>query len=193
MIIKIKNAIKQNISDGVLVDKNLLIGYFKFLNYEYLSEGENSVVFEHVDRPYVLKVFQNDPSYYNYLEFCLCNQNNPFIPTIEPVILWKNHSSGIVKVEKLTKLDKRDKFTIKAIHYIEAELYLYNKVNMPKEREDLYHKEIGEWITNNPKFISLLLQLRLRIKGTGLHFDFTESNIMQRGDQLVIIDALISD
>jgi len=189
-MIKVKNEIKTRLANNEILDKNLIIGYFKFFNYEYLSEGASSVVFEHPTKPYILKVFQNDDAYFNYFEFCLCNQNNPFIPKVKPVLLH-GPNSGIVKIEKLFPIDKRDRFALKAMQWVEAELYLGDKIGLPKFNEDLYHKEIGEWIKNNPAFVSLAKHLRSRTKGTGLHFDFHESNIMKRGDQLVITDALI--
>lgn len=85
-----------------------IIDRFKENGYSNIGSGAFSMIFSKENIDHVYKIYKKDNAYFEYLLFCLNNQNNKFIPKIIEMKKFSNSILGIVKMEKLYPINKND-------------------------------------------------------------------------------------
>lgn len=143
-----------------------------------LGNGYFSTVFQHPTREDVaVKVVAGDTQYLRFLRFASKYPKNPYLPKIYSVT--KHVSSGssyyIVMMEKLRKLpyQKYRKWRVKLKTGNTLAQFSHKLRELSKTCEDKHLREIFKFLYRNQ-----------------FYFDLHGGNVMQRGDQLVIVDPM---
>lgn len=188
-----KRIYKKKQNNGSMPSVNLInfsneltkMGWNKF-------SGAYGIVFIRDDFPYVIKVFNNDPAYFKYLNWVLQHQSNPFVPKIRGKFIKINQYTYAVRMEKLSHLS--DTNIRELDKYVDPELNKKTKIDISKWRNVSklalsanlpYIKEI------EPQLYEVLEYVvkNFTLKSLDLHGD----NIMLRGDVIVITDPVATD
>lgn len=89
------------------------IDFLQKKGWRKIGFGAFGIVFEKLNKNYVIKVYYNDPAYDRFLDFIEQNQNDPHIPKINRRIIRQpkdsrdfNYDYGVVAIEKLGKLER---------------------------------------------------------------------------------------
>jgi hypothetical protein len=149
-------------------------GYRKYL----IGEGFYAGVFARPSDNYVIKIFENDPGYEKFLKYILQNRSNPHVPKIKskPITFLKKYK--IVRIERLTPLDKNNQEHIELyksiINYISdyGKDYTYAEINR-KQLTKQY-----------PQLVDLLQELHKN----KYMLDLNVNNFMLRNTTPVITD-----
>jgi hypothetical protein len=156
--------------------------YLKQYGFKKLKTGSNAIIFSHPKKKYVIKIFGNtDEAYYRFYEFCLRHQDNPHLPKFVGKMVSKNNFS-IVRIERLkpNSIDPKERHKIcQTFHTM-----FYNKVS--NKNDKLYHIDSPYVKMLYPTMELILNDMDL----TRLHSDFGGSDLMMRGQTLVIIDPV---
>lgn len=133
-----------------------LMTKFGFRN---VGAGKYGTVFANDNYPYIIKIFMRDAAYLKWLNFCMQNQGNKWLPKIRGKVIKIGNLFMAVRLEKLTP---------------------YNMKGTPVD-EKLYHDadELGD---PEAKKVVDFLDANARL------LDLHEGNAMMRGSQVVIID-----
>jgi hypothetical protein len=152
------------------------------------GSGAFGAVFWKAGKPYVYKVFFDpDTAYRTYIEWCLKNQHNPFVPKVGKIIKVPGTDIFINKIELLTRADDNVSAVKKYIDYD----YLENvdKDSPFWRRSGMYvsslEKALVSLYKNNRDFRDLIDHLK-----EDWNFDVHWGNYMLRGEQLVVIDPI---
>jgi hypothetical protein len=152
------------------------------LGWHPIGSGYYAQVFEHPNKPYVLKIFVNDHDYLRYLKIIKANKTNPHVPQIigNPVKITRTVNA--VRLEKLTPLTGDEDPIFK--NYVDPDLppELDYALDTDGENQKFAKKHY-------PKLVQLMKAIR-RYSGLGGDLDLNYHNVMRRGDTLVIIDPL---
>lgn len=180
-----------------------------------IASGLYAYVISPRDKPYVWKLWYQDPGYETYLKICMKLQDNPFVPKIikapKEIRLHTKLPSGITPLIRIVKLEKlhhnSSSFTHGTTIRLIKQLMLPSRANVLKNSklsiDSLKQYIIDEGIMSNNELLSEiglklddLLQLCVELisSNANLLTDLHEQNYMFRGDgQLVITDPFISD
>ena len=83
------------------------------LGIKRLGSGSHATVFQHPYRQNIaVKIFTDDPAFITYMEFCLQNRNNPYLPKFYPVA----DGSYVKRIKDRTNLEIFVVFTKKYNH-----------------------------------------------------------------------------
>lgn len=150
------------------------------LGWKPIGSGYWAKVFTHPSKPYVLKIFMDDPYYLTYLKIMQANQKNPHVPKIIGRPVKITPTVNAVRLEKLTPLTSDSDPIFKK--YVDPRLpaNLWNAV-------DIYdsNKEFAE--KNQPQWVQLLKAIDPVIGKRG-DIDLNVENVMKRGETLVLLD-----
>lgn len=161
--------------------------------FKQIGTGGAASVWEHPDLDYVLKVFDNkDHAYMEWVDTCLYYRNNPCLPKfVSPRIFRLNDKLNYVRMEKLTPA---------ATTYGRLCLEIYDAVEkLSKDDEDEYDDEgfnirnypaITNYLQKCPSLLNTIRMIAQMIEQGHGENDCNASNIMLRGDQIVITDPL---
>lgn len=137
--------------------------------FKQIGSGLFAVVLKNKTYPYVLKIYdKNDTGYKHYLDFCIKNQDNPYVPKIKgrPVSI-RDTRYMVIRIETLEPINKGDMRTF----YI-----LWEGVRNGTTTD-----------RNLKKVIDFIEMMKT---DPGIHFDLHQGNVMKRGNQLVVTDPL---
>lgn len=146
------------------------------LKHELVGHGYYAGVFAKPDDPYVIKIYDFDPGYEQYLKYVIANQTNPHVPKLRGRPVRLGNSIKIVRMEKLTPNTTPDQEEIykSIVSYIDdhTKHYQYALINQ-KNIEDKF-----------PKLLPVLDELAENKE----ILDLGKQNIMFRGNIPVITD-----
>ena len=94
----------------------------KSYGWEILGTGNDAVVAEHPDKKYVLKIFDNQSYFSEFLEFVKNHQNNPHLPKFSRFV--RKVPGTDFDYVRMEKLDKIDRINLKLKFFCEL-AYLY--------------------------------------------------------------------
>lgn len=137
--------------------------------FKQVGSGLFAMVMKNDKYPYVLKIYdRNDTGYKHYLDFCLKNQDNPYVPKIKgrptPINKTKYMFIRLEALQPVTSGEARAMFNA------------YESVKMGTSTNK-----------NLKKVVDFVEMMRSE---PDIHFDLHQGNIMKRGNQLVITDPL---
>jgi len=150
------------------------------IGWHPIGSGYWAQVFEHPDKPYVLKIFMDDPYYLRYLQIIKANKDNPHVPRIFGNPVKITPMVNAVRLEKLTPLTGESDPILKK--YVDPELPPELMYALDIEGEN---QEFAE--EHHPKLVQLMQALEPIFSSRG-DSDLHHENVMKRGDTLVIID-----
>lgn len=123
---------------------------------------------------YVIKVFNQDPGYLEYLDYVLANQSNPHVPKIRGRYMKINDDTYAVRMEELTDMDN---------DYRSEDRRILQMI----EGADFRHAAQNAYLQEH---LPQLAQLMRDLDKMGLENDIYYGNVMKRGDTLVITDPV---
>jgi len=97
------------VSQDTIKNQKQVEKYMNNLGYRKIGEGGRALVFAKKGKPYVVKVYQNDKCYEEFLKFARKNQNNPFYPRFyDKVYVLPGGRWKAIKMEKLSPASVND-------------------------------------------------------------------------------------
>ena len=159
---------------------------------ENLKRGSYGIVIL-TNKNYVYKLWTNDPAYDEFIDICMNNQDLPFVPKIAKVKKIKNiflrneHSPDTINVAKVEKLKEIDENIVR-------DWKLFNKLCNKKKSK--FNKDLFKDIIKDDDFLNFVRDAIFGFlkQKTKTELDFQHhGNIMLRGNQYVITDAMVSE
>jgi hypothetical protein len=161
---------------------------------EYISYGAHAMVLRSKDGN-VIKIFEPDPCYMDFLQIVKKNKNNPHFPKVRKIIRFKKgifRGNYGIKMEPLTPLTREEYSNNIGFH-------CFLSINMPRSPYTLNTSdsialdryEATQWAKQNPEFASAIINIS-NIKA-GCREDLHRENIMKRNDTWVITDPYAKD
>lgn len=154
------------------------LGYVQ--DEQVLGQGVSGIVYKRAGDPYVIKVFQEDPAYKNYLEYVMQNQDNPHVPRIRGKLIkpYRDVELYLIRMEPLNPLD------------VYSQQYkLFNDF-----RDYAFHPT-EEFKNNYPDLARILDDIKTLGKNWGkkIIFDLHDENVMVRptDNTLVVTDPVV--
>jgi len=143
------------------------------------TDGYFANIFQHPNYPYVYKVFVDDRGYEKFLKVIRKNQNNPHVPKVRgrPINIGKN--SHAIRMELLQELDGENDPILKK--------YIAPSIE-PKRGYSLFDYLDSD--ENSDYLEEHWPELDFIIGYSGE--DWNSSNVMKRGDTLVVTDPWAS-
>lgn len=142
--------------------KKSLSGYMANHGFKLLGSGKYASVYGNPKYPFVIKVFMKDAAFMKWLEFCLKNKDNPFVPRIKGKVLKITDLVYAIRIEKLESTSFSGPFAKEYQAWMRDSSYKSDDKNI---------QDILDFFTKHKKLLDL-------------HSD----NVMRRGSQLVVID-----
>lgn len=175
------------------------LDYVDFLHtkVKLINDGAYAFVFNvPKNKNIVAKVFKpsEDEAYFTYLEWCLKNQHNPYVPKIHDVFIFdQTHSAdeiGIVFMERLKSI------SMKKYNEFAKNIIVQNK--MSKLFDDDYRdilcnfsdKDWGKICRSKDRNLATFAKFMNRELKGGYGNDCHDGNIMLRGNQVVFTDVI---
>ncbi len=156
-------------------------------DFELLGEGGYASVWTD-DRRSVVKVFENDPCYAMFVNFCRHHRGNPHLPRVTKIYPIKKNS-GIVFME-LLKPSKH--LHDKIIEGAQGYVYWLNQTRLNFAVSERIIKKATDFAEKNGSLSAILDELITECPLDGCRVDLHVNNFMYRGDTLVIIDPFAS-
>ena len=172
--------------------------YIDFLGTQVTLIGDGAYAFVFnvpKNKNIVAKVFKpsEDEAYFTYLEWCLKNQHNPYVPKIHDVFIFDQTYSedeiGIVFMERLKSI------TIKKYgQFAKNIMHQHNIGAGAKDFRDILcsfsDKDWGKICRSKDRNLAAFAKFMNRELKGGYGNDCHDGNLMLRGDQVVFIDVV---
>lgn len=143
--------------------------------WEVLGKGYFSYVVTRPGLPYVVKLSYSDRGYRKYLEFVRANANNPHVPKVRGLGVRLRPDIYAIRIENLEPLTS----------WKDPLLRKYVSPELPADFDSLFHPRNEEFLkTNHPELRKVIDY----IERTAFENDLNWTNVMRRGDTLVITD-----
>jgi hypothetical protein len=139
--------------------------------FQHVGTGFFGTVYQHPEYPWLIKMFQDDEAYYQYVNYFMHHQDNPHVPRIKGRIIKINPTSFAVRLEKLRSCTAEE---YKQFQQIYSRLVSINKKRIKLPHDALFVKKFQQ-----------LNQLIQALPNDDLH----PNNIMMRNNTFVIIDC----
>jgi hypothetical protein len=164
-------------------EKKNLSTHLAELGWTLIGHGQFSLVYGNPKFNYVLKIFTQDtPGSIEWLEYVVANQNNPFLPRVYGKMWRISHTAYAVRMERLMPFkSKTDPVFAK---YIDPEL-------QSRHWEEIFVEENTEFLEANWPDLASAFETILDLSQYNGDDDLNLSNIMKRGNSLVITDPVV--
>jgi len=164
-------------------EKKNLSTHLAELGWTLIGHGQFSLVYGNPKFNYVLKIFTQDtPGSIEWLEYVVANQNNPFLPRVYGKMWRISHTAYAVRMERLMPFkSKTDPVFAK---YIDPEL-------QSRHWEEIFVEENTEFLEANWPDLAAAFETILDLSQYNGDDDLNLSNIMKRGNSLVITDPVV--
>ena len=149
-----------------------LFSKYGFIN---VGDGKYGTVFVHTRYSYAVKVFMKDTAYLKFVQFCMKNQSNPFLPKIRGKVVKINNNFMAIRIEKLQEFSYSDR-ACKEFHDMcrDPEDFLDGYFNfITIHNDDKNAQSICKFLVDNKKLVDI-------------HY----GNIMRRNNHPVLTDPL---
>lgn len=160
-----------------------LDSYMEKYGLTRLGRGNYASVYGNDNYPYVIKVYQRDSAFNRWLDFCLKNQDNPYVPKIKskPKPIRTDSDRENLPVVYFLKLEKLEPLKGRSESYsllrIDFDIY--------RRSPEMYRRKAeqgdSDYDKNLPDIFDYF-EKNLRL------LDIHRGNVMLRGNQLVIVD-----
>jgi len=164
-------------------EKKNLSTHLAELGWTLIGHGQFSLVYGNPKFNYVLKIFTQDtPGSIEWLEYVVANQNNPFLPRVYGKMWRISHTAYAIRMERLMPFkSKTDPVFAK---YIDPEL-------QSRHWEEIFVEENTEFLEANWPDLAAAFETILDLSQYNGDDDLNLSNIMKRGNSLVITDPVV--
>jgi hypothetical protein len=164
-------------------EKKNLSTHLATLGWTLIGHGQFSLVYANPKFDYVLKIFTQDtPGGIEWLEYVVANQKNPFLPRVYGKMWRISATAYAVRMERLMPFkSKTDPVFAK---YIDPEL-------QSRHWEEIFVEENTEFLETNWPDLAAAFETILELSQYNGDDDLNLSNIMKRGDSLVITDPVV--
>jgi hypothetical protein len=164
-------------------EKKNLSTHLAELGWTLIGHGQFSLVYGNPKFNYVLKIFTQDtPGSIEWLEYVVANQNNPFLPRVYGKMWRISHTAYAIRMERLMPFkSKTDPVFAK---YIDPEL-------QSRHWEEIFVEENTEFLEANWPDLASAFETILDLSQYNGDDDLNLSNIMKRGNSLVITDPVV--
>jgi hypothetical protein len=164
-------------------EKKNLSTHLAELGWTLIGHGQFSLVYSNPKFNYVLKIFTQDtPGSIEWLEYVVANQNNPFLPRVYGKMWRISHTAYAIRMERLMPFkSKTDPVFAK---YIDPEL-------QSRHWEEIFVEENTEFLEANWPDLAAAFETILDLSQYNGDDDLNLSNIMKRGNSLVITDPVV--
>lgn len=153
-----------------------------------MGSGSFGYVFKH-HSGYIVKIVRDgDSCYYNFVEYCLKNRNNPHLPKFKTKILKQfDEKMYMVRMEELQRLDSTELSNVRIL----INAALNRKHNIIKINDDFDANgfpKIFNHADSYKTFYETLLDLNNnRNKNCWDDLEYSNSNVMKREDNVFVI------
>jgi hypothetical protein len=152
------------------------------LGWTLLGSGMFSLVYSNPKYEYVLKVFTEHTGGVDWLKYVVANQKNPFLPRVYGKMWRISPTAYAVRMERLTPFNsKTDPVFAK---YIDPELN-------SRSWEEIFWPENEDFLKEHWPDLLAAFETILDLSSYNGDDDLNLSNIMKRGDSLVITDPVV--
>lgn len=159
--------------------------YLEFFGFSIIGSGGYSKVYEHKKLDYVIKVFEYNDNYTNYIHFC---KNASYIntPKFRGNIMKSSKFPNIAAI----RMEKLNRCTYEIFESFQKLIRtIYNLSHKEKERYSIYDQIVGRF--SKGLITPDLIELSIDIIVTFGRFDLHQDNIMLRNNStIVIIDPI---
>jgi len=164
-------------------EKKNLSTQLETLGWTLIGSGQFSLVYANPKFNYVLKIFtQDSPGGIEWLEYVVANQNNPFLPRIYGKMWRISFTAYAIRMERLTPFkSKKDPVFSK---YIDPNI-------QSRSWEEIFDEENEEFLKEHWPDLDAAFETILKLSQYNGDDDLNLSNIMKRGDSLVITDPVV--
>ncbi len=186
-----KDAKKYKSGVGAMED-TFYVAVDALRNYGFkpIGTGAKGTVFQKPGYPYVLKLFGDDNAYLAWLDFCRKHQGNPYVPKVKGKPIHIKDGFYGIRLEQLSKGKNRwgiaAALTTLVQHY--TSLFVRN-LTLPVGTDLSYIKEFFPNYSTDQNLKELIQGVH-ELKQRGIELDIHDDNVMFRGKQIVLIDAL---
>jgi hypothetical protein len=147
--------------------------------FVHLGSGAFGGTYEKAGYPWIFKVFKNDDAYRYYIKYAMAHQANINLPRVKGRVIKINDETYAVRLEKLSPIDK--------VLYLD----LYAAVRAMVTSEGMIpHRETAEFIDSFRKEYPGIYEIIGDMLKLPYRLDFTQDNIMIRGNTPVVIDPI---
>jgi hypothetical protein len=152
------------------------------LGWTLLGSGMFSLVYSNPKYEYILKIFTEHTGGVDWLKYVVANQNNPFLPRVYGKMWRISPTAYAVRMERLTPFtSKTDPVFAK---YIDPELN-------SRSWEEIFWPENEDFLKEHWPDLLAAFETILDLSSYNGDDDLNLSNIMKRGDSLVITDPVV--
>jgi hypothetical protein len=173
-----------------------LMDYLSSLGFKYLGSGGYGYTFK--GKNAVLKVFQQDTAYEEYIKFIknIPNQYKNFAPKVSSVnSLPNNKDIKFIKLEYLEELNNENSEIVFYTNYFLNDLYKetnkFEDINSLEKIKNYYKNNTNTFIKYSDYIDFYLLEFLYFLKSKtplNIMWDINDSNIMMRENHFVITD-----
>jgi hypothetical protein len=160
-----------------------LSNHLEKLGWTLLGSGMYSLVYANPKFKYILKVFTKDtPGSVEWLHYVKANQNNPFLPRVYGEVTWISRTALAIRMERLTPfVSKTDPVFDK---YIDPRI-------KSRSWEEIFDEDNSEFLEEHWPDLAAAFDNIQQYSDYSGDDDLNLSNIMKRGDTLVITDPVV--
>lgn len=158
------------------INLQAVIDYLAQEGFTEVKKGGFAQVYLNPKENYCYKIFTYDPHYIHFVNFCIDNPRNPFLPKIDNFVHFSYQNFYVVKMEKLSPFN----------YFLSTE----KAFNLSCKYEDLLkawqkqkHKHFNHHLH---QLMEQLFQLTKEGKLSDIHME----NLMFRERQVVFIDPI---
>lgn len=180
-------------TNSKLYNNQYLIKYFNQTNYRVVSNAPNgnSIVFSNGHD--VIKIFQNDPAYLEYIKLCLNNQSNIHFPKVASNSLMNLLNNTIlIKTELLYPISENvynNSGLYDLINYYMDQMDYGIELSNPSEKSNT---KAYSFINKYPQFLDAFNLINDNLIKKGFKWDLHHENFMMRNNVVVISDPVLS-
>lgn len=160
--------------------------YVKSVDLPEIGRGLRGVVYELPGEDRVLKLFRNDPSYFEWVLFCEKHQTNPYIPRIRKLTRLNTAEPNCYSVE-IEKLKPVNQYKLRNFFESVAAHYGFT-LNVRRRFIDWFSADewakIGADTTEDISVVARWFSTR------EIELDLNHENVRVRGNQFVFADPV---
>ncbi len=181
---------------NIKFDKEHIKDYLDLLGFEYLDSGCYASTYK--GKNAVLKVFTDDPAYEAYINFIksIPTEYKKFTPKVTSVREFpQNKDIKFIKLEFLEELNNENSEIVFYTNYFLNDLYKetnkFEDIDTLEKIKNYYKNNTNTFEQYSDYIDFYLLEFLYFLKSktsSNIIWDINDSNIMMRGNQLVVTD-----
>lgn len=162
--------------------------------FELLGSGMHATVWHNLKHPYVVKIFENDSNYEEFIKLAISNPS-PFFPKFyKKIVSIPNTTFKAIRIERLEPIRSSllEKYQSMIAYLIYNFDYKMNSIDREEllEFADIPEDQIYDLSLDVPADQKKVCDLLAQIVSPPSKLDLHMGNLMHRNQQLVFVDPI---